>query len=113
AGAGDLCADGGRCGRPAKAAGIRAAAAMGAGGVLGGGRRRAAGDRGIAVAGGYDGAEGLALILRSAHRVRLEGWPRASAFMVRDGAEEAPPHHEGQGFAGWMNAQGLTSEAVG
>ena len=46
AGAGDLCADGGGRGRPAKAAGIRAAAAMGAGGVLGGGGRGPAGDRG-------------------------------------------------------------------
>ena len=47
AGAGDLCADGGGGRRPAKAAGIRAAVAVGAGGVLVGRRRRAAGDRSI------------------------------------------------------------------
>ena len=41
AGAGDLCADGGGRRRPAEAAGIRAAAALGAGGVLVGRRRRA------------------------------------------------------------------------
>ena len=48
AGARDLCADGGGRRRPAEAAGIRAAAAMGAGGVLVGRRRRPAGDRGVA-----------------------------------------------------------------
>ena len=40
AGAGDLCADGGGRRRPAEAAGIRAAAAVGAGGLLVGRRRR-------------------------------------------------------------------------
>ena len=48
AGARDLCADGSGRRRPAEAAGIRAAAAMGAGGVLVGRRRRPAGDRGVA-----------------------------------------------------------------
>ncbi len=48
AGARDLCTNGSGRRRPAKAAGIRAAAAMGAGGVLVGRRRGIARDRGLA-----------------------------------------------------------------
>ena len=44
AGAGDLCTDGSGCRRPAENAGIRAAPAMDAGRLLGGCRRRPAGD---------------------------------------------------------------------
>src|SRR5674476_878294 len=67
AGACDLRADGGGGGRPAEPAGIRAAVALGAGGVLVGGRRRSAGDRGLAGASerGAD-ADGLAKPLKRA-----------------------------------------------
>src|SRR5207249_11202364 len=54
--------------RLAKDAGIRPASAMGAGGVLGGGRRRPAGDRGDAAAGECGGAE----IGRASCRERVE-----------------------------------------
>ena len=59
AGARDLCADGRSRRRSAEDAGIRAAAAMGAGGVLGGCRRGPAGDRGVAGAGEHGGAARL------------------------------------------------------
>ena len=69
AGARDLCADGGGRRRPAEAAGIRAALALGTGGVLVGRRCRPAGNCGLADAAKY-GEAGLDILRRMNERPR-------------------------------------------
>ncbi len=85
AGAGDICADG--CGgrRHAEIAGIRAAVAMGAGGVLVGRRCRAAGDRSIPGAAEVAGARLVVLSVIPGRCAASNPESRDSGFATRPG----------------------------